>query len=149
MAKMTITIEGETSEVRELLRKLASVTSADELHTSDEVGSFLEASDDAGGWTEDLIRVLWSRLKSNAKRILVEIAKHPEGIYLEEVDKRLGMDSRSRGGSLSSVGFAMNAIRKRRNKDLTWPFRLDRSDWKYKMNPIVAGFILELAGKPA
>jgi hypothetical protein len=151
MPKFTITIEGDESEVRDILLRLAGNEATEKANIPSEIQSQSQSQGETKvrtrieqptSWTPDLLRQFWSRLTPNARRIIDEITKHPDGIYQDDLDKRLGMTSKTRSGTLSSVGHAM-----RGQQFLKLPrlVKLDRTDWKYKVDHGLARMLRENA----
>jgi hypothetical protein len=151
MPKFTITIEGDEAEVRDILLRLAGNSDVEKASIPSESQTPSQSQSETKvrtrveqptSWTPELLRQFWSRLTPNARRIIDEITRHPDGIYQDDLDKRLGMTSKTRSGTLSSVGHAM-----RGQQFLKLPrlVKLDRTDWKYKVDHSLARMLRENA----
>jgi len=123
MAKVTISIEGTPDEVTEYIQRL---TGAKVLQQALGVS-----------WLPEEIENLFTNLKSEAQRILHEVAKRPEGYDRDELIAQLGITGRGLAGRLSSVEFT----RKRLFPSKPRPIELDWDFWKYTMLPEVADWI--------
>ncbi len=147
MARITITIEGESQEIEAIqavLQRLAGVAMA--------VGAEEAAAAEAGwpggerqSWTFEEFQQFWSRLKEGARQILAEIAKRPEGYPMADLERALGLPARVIGGRLSSVGHAM---RRFEWKERPVEFRTGGDEEMrrvYFMNPEVARMIRRLS----
>lgn len=123
MAKVTISIEGTPDEVTEYIQRLTGV----------------KVQQQALGvsWLPEEIENLFTNLQPEAKRILREVAKRPEGYDRDELITQLGITGRGLAGRLSSVEFN----RKRLFPSKPRPIELDWDSWKYKMLPEVADWI--------
>ena len=96
-------------------------------------------------WTSALAAELWAELKPGARRILAEIARQPGGVPLGTLRARLDMETANLGGNLSSVGFAMNRLRKRHGAiPAAYPYATDYAAQTFSMPPALAACILAL-----
>lgn len=144
MAKITITIEGETEELGDTLQRLFAAASDSTTSVLPQAGS--EPSGQRVEWTSDLVREFWGGLARNAKRILTEIAKEPTGADLSTVRDRLGISRGSLAGSLAPIGFAMNRINRRHGiTPSDYPYCSDHSTSTFQMPQNLADMILEIS----
>jgi len=144
MAKITITIEGDSEELKETLSKLINVAPAplSSMPSDTQVQlSSTPTTDDR--WTPALIERLWKRIKPKARRVLLECAREPEGISTAELQQRLNIAPKALGGINSSIGFAINYYRKYVDSTLDshGPFVGDGS---LRIKPAVIPIILQL-----
>src|SRR4051794_24092943 len=107
MPHVTVTIECEPNELRDVLRRMLGTV------TTEAVDPFsLEpvAPDDPEDgdelWDrEDLTRLL-NEIKPEARAILGELAKRPDGYSFDDLQQTLHLEGLTVGGQLSSVGHA-------------------------------------------
>ena len=133
MARVTLTIEGNPQEVRRTMRKLLGPGR----HATDPRGP-----GGPGGqprvkrepWTAEELGRIWSEITVGARRVLAEIATQPSGYPSAELQKRLEMDGKAIGGTLSSVGVVS---RRFEGRPPVYRFRWD----EYRMPPPVAEVI--------
>ena len=144
MPKITITIEGDTEELKDTLTRLfaapSTSTPSQPSDTAPQTNDFPELDH----WTRKRVEDFWRRIKPNARRILAVIARHPDGIGASEIQQALSIAAPTMAGSLSSVGFAMNYLRKYVDKNLDFPHWWDSNTSRYYMKPAIASIILEL-----
>lgn len=111
MARVTVTIEGEWSEVQELLARLGERGVAKErvvaVRKEEAPPSPPPEVEAEREWTVAQVRRFWRRLSSDARRVLKEVSKHPDGVAWTSLQQALGMRAREIGGTLSSVGHRM------------------------------------------
>lgn len=93
-------------------------------------------------WSLEDLRVLWSFITPNAKRVLLAMATRPQGYPGEAIDRALGLTGRQRGGALASVGSQKSKLFPRRGY---WPYGWEQNPYSYTMHPETAKRILELA----
>jgi len=147
VARITITIEGESQEIeaiQSVLQRLAGATMV--------AGAEEAVAGEAGwpggerqSWTFEEFQQFWSRLKEGARQILAEIAKRPEGYPMAELERALGLPARVIGGRLSSVGHAM---RRFEHKEEPVEFRTggdQEARRVYFMKPDIARMIRRLS----
>ena len=145
MARITITIEGESQEIEAIqavLQRLAGVTAVPGAG-----GAAPEANRTAPreAWTLEEFQHFWSQLKDGARAILTEVARRPEGYPMRDLEQALGLPARVIGGRLSSIGHAM---RRFESKEEPIEFRTGRDDGPrrvYSMKPAIARLVLRLA----
>lgn len=96
------------------------------------------ASTVSATWTEEEVKRLFNETRSNAQKILVELAKKPEGYQKRELATALGIDEESLRGQLSSVGAAL----KRMGGKFS-PLSREKIDGEltYKLDPAVAAVL--------
>lgn len=94
-------------------------------------------------WTEKEAEKLLNKVSPDARRIIAEVAKKPEGCKPSELVQVLGLKSRSVGGQLSSVG---KEVKRMGNKPT--PLLKVKADggFVYKLDPIVANVAKKLTG---
>lgn len=145
MARITITIEGESDEIEAIqtvLQRIAGVTAA--AHGEEAAVEVVRPVAQRQPWTPEEFQQFWSRLKDGAREILTEIAKRPEGYPMSELEQVLGLPARVIGGRLSSVGHAM---RKFQHKEWPVEFRTGgdgETRRMYFMRPDIARLIRRL-----
>ncbi|MCS7206369.1 MAG: hypothetical protein NZ951_00275 [Dehalococcoidia bacterium] len=113
MARITVTLEGEWDEVQAILARLAegaaketpAAVTVKEVSPPPPVKPAGEQR-----WTPQQVRRFWGRLSPDARRILKEVAKHPEGVGWTALQQALNMRAREIGGTLSSVGHRMRGF---------------------------------------
>jgi hypothetical protein len=113
MARITVTIEGEWEEVRNVLASLTERPSPEGRGKERREGPPVAGPEEVvegREWTEGQVRRLWRRLSDDARRVLKEVARHPEGIGWQALQQALGMRARQVGGTLSSVGHRMRGF---------------------------------------
>lgn len=140
MPKITITIEGDTDELKDTLARLFALQNGSAHATISPQPSDYTSDDH---WTPAIIERFWRRIKPNARLVLVESARNPEGIPPEELRQHLNIALKSMGGINSSIGFAVNYFRKHLdpNLDIHGPFIGDGS---YRLKPSFIPIILQL-----
>jgi DNA-binding NtrC family response regulator len=96
------------------------------------------ASTASASWTEEEVTKLFNETRSNAQKILVELANKPEGYQKKELATALGIDEESLRGQLSSVGAAL----KRMGVKFS-PLSREKIDGEltYKLDPAVASVL--------
>ena len=110
MARVTITIEGEATEIRQTLRKLlgrgkrpCGPEKMDPRGHRERAGEGARRGDRTP-WTPEELTQVWNDITVGARTVLTEIAKRPTGYPNAELQKTLGMAGTAIGGTLSSVG---------------------------------------------
>ncbi|MFN3974092.1 MAG: hypothetical protein ACK4K2_02275 [Dehalococcoidia bacterium] len=105
MARVTITIEGELSELQDLLSRLGErgVVSERVVEAREEAPPLPKEKAERE-WTITQVRRFWQLLSPNARRVLKVVAQHPEGVARTDIRQALGMQAREIGGTLASVG---------------------------------------------
>ena len=93
MPKVTITIEGEMSELAQLLGKMGELGGAKQIVIK---GGESE-------WTDERVLKVWRDLSENCKAVLSEIAKKDDMTW-EQLIEKTGRTANEIGGSLSSLG---------------------------------------------
>jgi hypothetical protein len=97
-------------------------------------------------WTPEELARLWAGIVPGAREVLLEIAKRPIGYPKRELYNILGLDGRTVGGRLSSVGAAMTRLgfwSKETQTGVEWPWSYD--GFEYRVKPEVAEMIRQLA----
>jgi len=61
-------------------------------------------------WNEKEVTKLFQAIKPNAQKILLELAKKPEGYPRKDLLQALGLEERSAKGQLSSIGAALRRM---------------------------------------
>src|SRR5450759_1600339 len=89
-------------------------------------------------WTEKEAKEFLSQIKPNARRIITELAKKPDGYRKNELIQVLGLKETAMRGQLSSVG---NAVRKMKKENS--PIKRERVDGEliYRLDSVVAGAV--------
>ncbi len=135
MPKITITIEGDASQLRGVLEGILNGIPSQDFP---EVG---EPSPDGfipnAPLTRDEVRYFWDDISQQAQIVLLEVAQRPKGYPFGELATKLRVDGRTLGGRLSSIGFAMNRNGVPREKN---PIIRDTRGGEliYRMHPDVA-----------
>jgi hypothetical protein len=101
--KLIITLEGSTEEFKPIL-KFLSEEQAELIDVKKATEQAQEEKTGNNTWTEDKIRKIWGDITVDCKDILLEIAKHEEGISMHQLEKALNLNGNSIGGRLSSLG---------------------------------------------
>jgi hypothetical protein len=147
MARVTVTIEGDTEEIRTALRTLLGELALES--GSQGVLSKPAVTPEQTGstnWTPDELARFWPFLTKPAQRILRLVAEKPEGYPSQDLERVLGYDMRHIGGNLSSVGHAMRRLyRVGDSYTKPWPIERDGATGQYRMQPDVAAVIRRLA----
>ncbi|HSK99510.1 MAG TPA: hypothetical protein VK869_04170, partial [Rubrobacteraceae bacterium] len=93
---MTIKVEGE--EDFEVLRSLIDVLE------QKKIGAYTETPEHAAGrpWSEEAFVKLWSDITEQARRVMREIAKKPEGYSGELLTRNLNITGAELGRCMSS-----------------------------------------------
>lgn len=132
MEKVTVSIEGTAEEVNNAIRTLAGVMG--QAHPT-------EAKAASRAWSDGEIKTFFGGLKGNARRILREIAKQPEGYPRDQVVANVGMSGRTVGGSLSSVGHNRRKLYPKK------PRPVELQDNEYRMLPEFAQWLSSHEGE--
>jgi hypothetical protein len=133
MEKVTMSIEGTAEEVNNALKTLAGIV-VSQAHPA-------EAKAPPGAWSDGEIETFFGGLKENARRILREIAKQPEGYPRDQLVANLGMSGRTAGGSLSSVGHNRRKLYPKK------PRPVELQDNEYRMLPEFAQWLSSHGGE--
>jgi hypothetical protein len=93
-------------------------------------------------WSEDLWWNVWPAVTENTRKLLVELAEHP--------DERVPMTALEESlGSFSAVQGALSSLTKRMKKygPTKWPFEIEEEGNRiaYRMNQAMATIVLSLA----
>ncbi|MFC1937905.1 hypothetical protein ACFLWY_05060 [Chloroflexota bacterium] len=132
MAKITITVEGDTEELGPILRKLGELKGAKEPDKRGKVGATGEE------WTRERVLAVWNDLSENAQTVLGVIAKNDDKSWDEQL-RIIGWTGSKVGGSLSSLGAQ---LRNHSLKGITEPL-FDNKESGYSLLPIWQKTILE------
>lgn len=174
MVKVALTVEGETNEVMDAIRRLMdSDTAAALLLPGIEaapVPADLPVVDDApaplpvatespapiaepepepevpeGQWTLDHVRTFWDLLAPQAREVYRQVAAGSGYVVSRQaLLDSMGVSARSLSGRLSSQGHAVRRIRRLHNVSLPHPMSFDGMADEYKMLPDVADGIFRL-----
>lgn len=139
MATFTLTIQGDPAEFREALQLILAAGGAVTL--GQEATS--QSDDPTSGpssWTPEEFAHFWKTITSDARAILQELAKRPDGYTFHELQEAVGLDGLKVAGRLSSVGHAMNQFQGKRE-----PVTRDYRTRHYFMDPEVASLINQSA----
>lgn len=108
MARVTITIEGEATEIRQTLRKLLGggrgPCGPEGMGPRGRQAAEGPRKADRTPWTPEELTQVWNDITVGARAVLTEIARRPTGYPNAELQKALGMPGTAIGGTLSSVG---------------------------------------------
>jgi len=143
MARITITIEGDEQELAGALQRLLVVGqdgAAGQGGNGAPAAAAAAAPAPAAGWSPEELAAYLSMVKEDARRIVTEVAKRPEGYPFDDLQEVLGMGAQNIGGRLSSVGHAL-----RRFPGKPGLIERDYRQRAYRMDPEVAKTIRELA----
>src|SRR5216683_1358574 len=119
MAKITVTIEtSDNEDPREALGRFLGIT-----------GQPMppDKASGKGEWTLEDFSSFWSDLSTDARKILVVIAKHPDGCSAQQIEKDLGWSGLQIAGRLSSLGHQL-----RKRPGLPYPISHDPATGGYK-----------------
>ena len=147
MARLTITIEGESEEIEAIqavLQRLAGVTAVTGSATA-EASETLRLTAQRKDWTAEEYEHFWGQLKDGARQILAEVAKRPEGYPMSDLERALGLPARVIGGRLSSIGHAMRRFESKEKPIELRTVREDGSRRIYVMKPEIARLVRRLA----
>jgi len=107
MTKVTLTIETERDEdPRQALARFLGID-------PDKVGPAAANGSPVVDWTPDDFTGLWNGLTADAKALLGEYAKKPEGCSAADIEKALGWTGLQIAGRMSSIGHQMRRYPKR------------------------------------
>ena len=161
MVKVSLTVEGDTDEVMDALRKLAlgdsSATSAPGAAPMAVLPSAPpedaapaqpapEPDAPAGAWSTEHVQTFWGFLAPQARDIYRRVAGGNGYILSREaLLDGTGLTARVLSGRLSSQGHAVRRIRRFHNVSLPHPMSFDPPTEEYRMLPDVADAILRLS----
>ncbi|MDP9357829.1 MAG: hypothetical protein M3R02_21585 [Chloroflexota bacterium] len=131
MARVTLTIEADHEELPAVLQQLGTMT-VPEIETT---------TQGTEAWDEAELGAFLDMIKPDAREILVEIARRPEGYPWAEMQERLGLGGLAIAGRMSSIGHVMNRFPGKKP--------LHERDYQrrvYRMDPDTAKMILRYAG---
>jgi hypothetical protein len=140
MARVTVSIECEAEEFRSTLESLLG---ARDLHAlaAESAGDEAAQESTAGEkWNREELMQLWSGSRPEARALLAEIAKHPDGYTFEDLQSTFQLDGLTVGGQLSSVGHAKRRLFPTKPDPVQRDYRMRR----YTMDPEVAKVFREL-----
>lgn len=163
--RISITIEGMAEEIpdalRTLLHGLGRWDSAEETDTNPPSPTTTQSNNwtrtsgsqslnvgfagHSSQWTMEKLTYLWGGIAEGARAALAEIASRADGYPKEDLYQVLGLDGRTVGGRLSSVGHAMARFgfwNKMTKTGMEWLWSFDGVH--YRMKPEVAEMILQL-----
>ena len=169
MASITVTIEGEVSEVIATLRGMAGwipSESADEVAIG-EIPSALPAAEpppmeaaapesaiDAPAepgppavvWNASYLTTFWRNLSDTAREAMIRVSRSPNHTQKRaQLMHTLRLSQRELSGSLSSQGHSLNRLKRRRGDlDLPRPLTYDRAEDAYVLDPNFADALREL-----
>lgn len=136
-----IIIEGDPEEVARTVIRLGKESLANEVpvveQEREQAGAI--APDSLASWTPQEVSELLRMVTKDARRILEEIARNPNGYSFHDLQTALNMDGLNIAGRLSSLGHQL-----RRYKGKVAPVTRDYSRRAYFMLPEVAQAIREL-----
>ena len=124
MPRFTFTFEGDPAEIRTALLKMLGIGS----------GGFEGAEAiPVSEWSEDEWDQLWNQINENARKIILECAKNPDGYSFDKLEKTLKLQMKTIGAQLNSIN-----LRLRRFPGKPRPVIKDLSNRQYKMDVAVA-----------
>lgn len=161
MVKVALTVEGDTDEVMDALRKLAlgdgSATPAPSVAAmavlpdappEDAAPAQPAPQPDApeGSWSTEHVQTFWDFLAPQARDIYRRVAGgNGYTLSREALLDGTGLTARVLSGRLSSQGHAVRRIRRFHNVSLPHPMSFDSQTEEYRMLPDVADAILRLS----
>ena len=165
MVKVALTVEGDTDEVMDALRKLAlgngSATSAPGVAAMPEPPDAPpeeaaptqptpqpppQPEAPEGSWSTEHVQTFWNFLAPQARDIYRRVAGGNGYIMSREaLLDGMGLTARVLSGRLSSQGHAVRRIRRFHNVSLPHPMSFDSQTEDYRMLPDVADAILRLS----
>lgn len=95
----------------------------------------------AGKWTKEELAQLWRTLNDNARQVIREISKRPNGYEFDAIREKLGLDAVHMGGQLSSVGHRLQQFPPRPR-----PVIADTDAKVYRLDPDFAAFLRQEEG---
>lgn len=142
MVKITISITiesnpGEDSRTFIRLDKEGLINGTSDVEEGEQVS--VESPESLSSWTLQEVSGLLSRITPDARRILQEIAQHPNGYAFHDLQAAMNMDGLKIAGRLSSLGHRLAGY-----KGKMAPVTRDYSRRAYFMLPEVAQAIREL-----
>ena len=157
MVRIDLTLEGVVSDVINTIRQLAAGNGSTPTTVSNNPDDDLLVNppvqppvDDTGSvtedpWTDELARALWVLLTPDAREIYRRVA-HGDGhiLHRDALLDAMNLTARTLSGQLSSQGHALRRIRRRHDVNLPHPMTFDPSSEQYRMQPDLAGVIVEL-----
>jgi hypothetical protein len=106
MTTITVTIQGDEQEIRELLPFLFAPAPV-----SPQVGvtslAHVIQLENPLRWKFAEFARYWERIKPGARRFLQEVAKQPDGYHAEELKQELDWDHNHLAGTLTSLKFQL------------------------------------------
>lgn len=144
--KITITLEGEVKDIPDELYNFIRAMNKQNLQISEQSPQIKRGRGIAlKKWTPDEFQTLWQHIRNEARLIMVELAKKPNGYSSMNLQQSLSLGGLSIGGRLSSVGHQIRKLGFENKESL---FRRDpEQSLAYVMPEYVALYILALAEK--
>lgn len=136
----TVTIQVDAGELKDTLVKFFHLDVDGESVNVPVIQQSIIA--DSEPWTTERMTKAWDLHTQKMRDILIEIARHPQGLSRSELTSRLNIVPRDFGGILSSAKHAANRYR-------TWWGNLELPYIKdgnmYRMKPEIARMVLDVA----
>ena len=157
-AEVTVTIKGSPADIHQAIRTLLDTWSGGggEVQPGNTVAAVavVQGDDiDQTPWTPEQVAHVWGVIADKAKEALATIAKYSlkhvphgeDGIRNSKLYEELGVDGKTLGGRLSSVGAAVSRLRyydpeRKVGKDWLWTYM----GGYYAMKPEIAHIIRAL-----
>jgi len=130
MARVTLTIESDHEELPVVLQQLLNM----------EASGVTPSVQGTEEWSVEEVATFLDMIKPDAREILVEIAKRPDGYPWAEMQEHVGLSGLAIAGRMSSIGHAMNRFPAKQP--------LHERDYQrrvYRMDPKYAEIILRYA----
>ncbi len=136
-----ITIEGNPDEVARTLRRLGRQAFVDEPQDGEQEVEQVSSvpgdrMDDKPSLSPEEVTQLLSQITPEARRILEEIARHPDSYTFQDLQRTLNLSGTEIAGRLSSVGHKMRHFRGKAG-----PVTRDYTQREYRMQPELAEVI--------
>ena len=167
MANITVTIEGEVSEVIATLQGMAGRSpskGADEVAIGEipsDAQSFEPPPTESAApesaidvpaepavvvWNASYLTTFWRNLSDTAREAMIRVSRSPNHTQKRaQLMHTLRLSQRELSGSLSSQGHSLNRLKRRRGDlDLPRPLTYDRAEDAYVLDPNFADALREL-----
>ena len=157
MVRIYLTVAGDVSDVIDTIRRLVAGNGSTPTTVSNNpdddllvnppvqppVGDNASVAEDP--WTVEPVRALWQFLSPDVQQVYQRVA-HGDGhiLHRDALLDAMGLTARSLSGRLSSQSHALRRIRRRHDVNLPHPMTFDPSSEQYRMQPDLAGVIVEL-----
>ena len=137
-----IVIEGTPQELQSTLDMLLerAASHGEAVVQGPDGSTLVEVSQQSVPLTASEFRNLWPELRLGSRKVLAEVAKHPDGYPVADLLAVLGVEGQKLGGMLSSLGFAIKRTQGKRD-----PLVRDWVLGQYRLAPDIAATVRELA----